>query len=104
MTGGSPFHGKSYNDILWKNKVCEISYDFKVKGLKVSDLAIDLLKKMLAKDPTQRISAEQALKHEWIIVGGSDVAPTASPYYLSSAQENMKRFQEEYKLNLIVCF
>jgi len=101
LTGGSPFYGKSYNEILWKNKVCDIKFEFKETNLKVSDLAIDLLKKMLAKDPTQRISAEQALQHEWILGNGmvSSNSPF-SPIYLSSAHENMKKFQEENRFNV----
>ncbi len=60
--------------------------------------AIDLMKKMLAKDPTARITAHQALNHEWITTGGINASPSSNgPYYLSSAQENMKRFQEEYE-------
>ncbi len=98
MTGGSPFYAKSYNEILWRNKICDIRFDFKETNLKVSESAIDLLRKMLAKDPTQRITADQALQHEWILDNGSNYShPSASPIYLSSAQENMKRFQEEYE-------
>jgi len=64
--------------------------------INVKSLAIDLLKKMLAKDPTQRISAEQALQHVWLLQ--TDVLDSNTPFspiYLSSAHENMKRFQEE---------
>ena len=28
LTGYSPFYGKSYNEILQKNKKCEINFDF----------------------------------------------------------------------------
>ena len=59
-------------------------------------LAVDLMKKMLQKDPRQRISAQEALNHQWIATGGVFMSPrTMAPIYLSSAQENMKRFQEE---------
>src|SRR5690242_9116488 len=37
LTGGSPFYGRSYNEILWKNKVCEVKFDFKGTNIKVSD-------------------------------------------------------------------
>lgn len=103
MTGGSPFYGKSYNEILWKNKVCEISFEFKEKdkGLKVSESATDLLRRMLAKDPARRISAAEALQHDWMISGGANMSPSSgSPQYLCSAQENMKRFQEENRFNV----
>ena len=55
------------------------------------------MKQMLAKDPRQRISAQGALEHEWIITGGTFMSPsTKTPVYLQLAHENMKRFQEEY--------
>lgn len=101
LTGGSPFYGKSYNEILWKNKVCDIKFDFNNTNSRASELAIDLLKKMLAKDPAQRISAEQALQHEWIVRGGNIITESPySPIYLSSAQENMRKFQEENRFNV----
>lgn len=60
-------------------------------------LAIDLMKKMLAKDPNQRISADEALQHEWIVTGGTFLSPKSNnPVYLLLAQENMKKFQESY--------
>jgi len=55
------------------------------------------MKKMLDKDPTQRITAQQALNHEWILSGGSFSSLSSNTsHYLCSAQENMKKFQEEY--------
>ena len=57
------------------------------------------MKKMLVKDPKQRISAHEALNHQWIATGGVFMSPrTMAPIYLSSAQENMKKFQEQYML------
>ena len=52
---------------------------------------------MLAKDPKLRFSAKDCLEHPWIVSAGGiaqtekEKAPVAM---LSSAQENMKRFQE----------
>lgn len=52
--------------------------------------------KMLAKDPRKRVSAKECLEHIWIVSGGAvDVADKPQITMLSSAQENMKRFQEE---------
>ena len=54
---------------------------------------------MLAKDPKQRYSAKECLEHPWIVSGGINNQPE-KPHIamLSSAQENMKKFQEEYAL------
>lgn len=62
-------------------------------------IAIDLLTKMLAKDPKVRISAKECLEHPWIVGGGGGSDGQNDhlhPGMLSSAQENMKRFQNEY--------
>jgi serine/threonine protein kinase len=51
LTGCSPFYGETYNEILVKNKQCKVNYELEELKVKVSDSAIDLLKKMLEKDP-----------------------------------------------------
>ena len=61
LTEKSPFDGKSFKEILRKNKKCQIEFD--LKTLNPSSPAYDLLKKMLAKDPANRLSAKQALNH-----------------------------------------
>ena len=60
--------------------------------------AVDLMKKMLIKDPTQRISSQEALDHEWTVTGGMFMSPqTNTPVYLLPAQENMRKvIQEQY--------
>ena len=61
LTEKSPFDGRSFKEILQKNKKCNI--DFEVKALSQNSPAVDLLRKMLTKDPVKRLSARQALKH-----------------------------------------
>eukprot|EP01016_Furgasonia_blochmanni_P044391 TRINITY_DN6162_c0_g1_i12.p1 TRINITY_DN6162_c0_g1~~TRINITY_DN6162_c0_g1_i12.p1 ORF type:complete len:538 (-),score=180.00 TRINITY_DN6162_c0_g1_i12:241-1767(-) len=99
LTGCSPFYGKTYNEILIKNKKCEIKFNFDEQKIKPSDLAIDLLKSMLEKNPEYRITAYEALSHPWIN-GGGITSPGGIPKYLNSAQENMRRFQEENRFNV----
>ena len=53
------------------------------------------MKKMLNKDPKIRITTKQALDHEWITSEGSFEVEEKQIAYLNSAQENMKKFQEE---------
>lgn len=67
LTGYSPFKGKSYDEIVVKNYNCDISFDFpdEIKR-RISSECLDLLKKLLAKDPVSRLSAEDALRHEWL--------------------------------------
>lgn len=57
--------------------------------------ALDLMVKMLAKDPKERISARECLEHPWIVFEGpSERGGLVQVATLSSAEENMKRFQE----------
>jgi serine/threonine protein kinase len=54
------------------------------------------MKKLLEKDPKLRISADEALAHEWTQNDGVFLSPKSqAPIFLSSAQENMKKFQEQ---------
>jgi serine/threonine protein kinase len=64
LTGRQVFKGYNINEILLKNKKCEVEYPPKFFD-KISEKVKNLLSKMLCKDPTIRISADEALKHEW---------------------------------------
>lgn len=62
LFGKSIFKGKNYNEVLSENRVCA----FKLEGppySSLSDVALDLLTKMLKKNPSARISAAHALRH-----------------------------------------
>lgn len=61
LTDKSPFEGKSFKEILQKNKLCKI--DFKIPRLKKNPVALDLLMRMTEVDPVKRISAREVLQH-----------------------------------------
>lgn len=61
LTERSPFDGKSFREILQKNKQCQI--DFKHPKLKNHKLAVDLLRRLCHTEPEKRISAKDALRH-----------------------------------------
>ena len=63
LTGKSPFDGKSFQEILNQNKVCKI--DFKNPKLKKHPHVVDLLQRTLEINPTKRLSAREALQHEF---------------------------------------
>ena len=64
LTGILPFAAEKVDEILEKNKICDIHMDT-IAWRNVSYGAKDLVKKMTMKDPSQRISAEVALNHSW---------------------------------------
>jgi len=61
----------------------------------VSRDAIDLLKRMLTYDPDRRISAEEALKHQWITKKAYEEIDNEVTL---NALKNLKNFNIEKKL------
>ena len=64
LTGRPAFPGANIHDILMKNKHCDISFPPKYWD-RISAEAKDLVHLLVHKDPRQRISASEALKHPW---------------------------------------
>ena len=66
LSGFPPFNGAS--DLLITEKVKKGEYSFGTKiWNSVSDKAKDFIRKLLEKDVDKRLSADQALKHPWIV-------------------------------------
>jgi len=64
MSGYLPFQGNNRNDVFYKIK--KAGYHFNHAEFKsCSKSVIDLIEKLLIVDPNKRLSAGQALKHEW---------------------------------------
>lgn len=63
LTGRSPVIGKTEKSV--KRQVKNGLDESLFQDLNVSDLALDLLKKLLNTDPHARITAAEALRHEW---------------------------------------
>lgn len=108
MTDRSPFDGKSFKEILQKNKLCKI--DFKHPKLKKNPVANDLLSKMLEINPQVRISAKDALSHIFLthVDGESGMviekemmpAPTFENYCKN--QEVMRHQMEKVQENSLI--
>jgi len=65
LSGYPPFYDESPPKIF--KKITEAKYDFDDPVWEdISDLAKDLIKKLLIKDPNERLSAKKCLKHPWI--------------------------------------
>ncbi|CAD8074409.1 unnamed protein product [Paramecium primaurelia] len=65
LSGYPPFMGANEQEVLIKVKKGEYSFDPTDWG-KVSNSGKDLIRRMLMYNPTNRISAADALNHEWI--------------------------------------
>lgn len=63
LTARMPFSGKDVNEIIKKNRTGKVHYNFEPLGIAVSEETQDLLRKMLACDPEDRITAHEALGH-----------------------------------------
>lgn len=64
LTEKSPFDGKSFREILQKNKDCQINFNH--PKIRKFPMAQDLLVKLLETDPNRRISAKEALSHPFL--------------------------------------
>ncbi len=64
LFGKSAFSGTSYNEVLAQNRAANIDLN-EENCKKVDEDALDLLKMMLKKNPTERITAKQALNHDF---------------------------------------
>ena len=62
LMGRSAFPGKNYDEVLSQNRACNISF----KGeeyQKLTPQTLDLLERMLKKNPKERITPQEALSH-----------------------------------------
>ena len=67
LAGSPPFTGKNNQEVLMK--VYNASYSFRSKAFaKVSEMAKDLISRLLVKDPSIRLTAREAFNHPWIQV------------------------------------
>jgi serine/threonine protein kinase len=93
LTGVSPFSGRTYQEVLLKNK----NEDVDLSGIHwsyVSKEAKDLVAMMVARDPKNRCTAKEALEHPWF-----SLEHTRNKN-LSNAQMNMKKYQAEGRFNV----
>jgi serine/threonine protein kinase len=85
----NPFAASTVEAILENNKRCLIDYPRDLWQT-VSSEAQDLVQKLTARKPSERLTAEAALEHPWFSQG---VKQTAC---LASAVEHMRKHCAEY--------
>ena len=64
LLGVSAFPGKTYNEVLSQNRASNITYEGEQYS-KLDSNTLDLLTKMLKKNPNERITANEALNHAY---------------------------------------
>ncbi|KAF9609297.1 hypothetical protein IFM89_015542 [Coptis chinensis] len=69
LAGIPPFYGESATDIFQAVLRGNLRFPSRIFH-SVSPSAKDLLRKMICKDVSKRFSAEQVLRHPWIVIGG----------------------------------
>jgi len=95
LCGRPPFDGENDEEIL--ENVSKGLY--KIQGpiwQRVSSEGIDLIKKMLTYEADKRISAPQALAHQWIVKNTEMLLIEEA--FNSDALKNLKDFRAESKL------
>ena len=94
LCGYAPFYGEKDEDIY--KQVLKGEYDFpKEEWDSVSKEAKDLVKKMIEKNPSKRISALDALQHSWF---KKNKEKTKNNKFLAkSVLNNMKKFKKNKK-------
>lgn len=93
LSGILPLKGKNTQDTL--RKVVAGSYSFPPSIFdSVSAQAKDLIKKLLEKSPSQRLSAKQAMQHTWL----RETAPHHSAPLSQSVISNLQAFRNEHRL------
>lgn len=88
VTGQPPFSGRNDKEIV--EQIKEGRYKKKVlHNLGVSKQVINLIEKILVKEPENRLSAQEAIKHPWILKQG---VPEVDLFEKEDALENLQLF------------
>ena len=78
LCGDTPFNGKNRQQLFRRISCDEPAFPDDKWG-NVSDEAVDFVRKLLTKDPANRLSAQQALSHKWLVENKSTNAQPQQP-------------------------
>ena len=92
LGGYPPFHDDNHAILYRKIKAADYAFDPQYWD-QVSDDAKDLIKKMLVVDPDKRLTADQALRHPWFMVGDHELISRN----LAKTLDTMKKFNARRK-------
>ncbi|KAM3136273.1 hypothetical protein pb186bvf_011572 [Paramecium bursaria] len=102
LSGQSPFHSKSKNDIILKNSQCDINFNTNQLIQKVTPEAMNLLRSLLHESPKLRPTATEALNHPWFQRFFAAMIPQ-QPQNLFTLQfmPQYQQFQDFYNRSII---
>lgn len=92
LGGYPPFHDDNHAILYRKIKAADYAFEPQYWD-QVSDDAKDLIRKMLVVNPDNRLTAAQALRHPWFLVGEHELMERN----LTSTLETMKKFNARRK-------
>uniref|UniRef100_A0A7S3NIS0 phosphorylase kinase n=1 Tax=Aureoumbra lagunensis TaxID=44058 RepID=A0A7S3NIS0_9STRA len=92
LGGYPPFHDDNHAVLYRKIKAADYTFEPQYWE-QVSDDAKDLIKKMLVVNPDNRLTADQALRHPWFLVGDHELISRN----LSTTLDTMKKFNARRK-------
>lgn len=95
LAGRLPFTG-STSDIY--ERIMHADVDVDGYMFNISESARNLVRRMLSSDPSKRISAKEALNHEWI----RDKEHMASRKHMNDVIDHMRRYNESRRLKSTV--
>lgn len=103
LSGKPPFNGNNDQAIL--TKVYQGAYTMEGPEWEtISDEAKDLIKKMLTKDFSVRISAKEALNHEWFTINTKEKILRLDMPIARRSLRNLKDFRSATKLQEAILF
>lgn len=80
LSGIPPFEGRNSREVLHQIKQQNLNFKYEIWN-KISEQAKDLIKRMLKKDPSKRISAQEVLNHVWF-----ELVKTPSQTYVNTQE------------------
>jgi serine/threonine protein kinase len=86
LSGETPFNGKNRQQLFRRISCDEPTFSDDKWG-NVSDVAIDFVLRLLTKDPAKRMSASEALRHEWFVGLDRAKAPMNASASMGTSEE-----------------
>lgn len=100
LSNKKPFYGRDKNALV--SKILEGSYSFSGKGWKnVSHKAKLFVRQLLVVEPNERMTASEALNHEWLNSKVASMGRISTDEYKSILAENMEEYGKACELKKV---